>query len=102
MDADSDAIQTLCGAGRLDAIDAAAYTSIIALRGRDFTRKKGGVAVTRSTFKFRYLGLCIAFGFAFSFSGARAQQALVIEGGTLIDVNGGEPVPNAVVIVEGN
>jgi hypothetical protein len=34
---------------------------------------------------------------------AQAQQpALVIEGGTLIDGNGGPPVPNAVVVVQGN
>jgi hypothetical protein len=34
---------------------------------------------------------------------AQAQQSvLVIEGGTLIDGNGGAPVPNAVVIVQGN
>jgi hypothetical protein len=34
---------------------------------------------------------------------APAQQpALVIEGGTLIDGNGGAPVPNSVVIVQGN
>jgi hypothetical protein len=34
---------------------------------------------------------------------AQAQQpALVIEGGTLIDGNGGPPVPNAVVIIQGN
>jgi hypothetical protein len=34
---------------------------------------------------------------------AHAQQpALVIEGGTLIDGNGGAPVPNSVVIIQGN
>jgi hypothetical protein len=34
---------------------------------------------------------------------AQAQQpALVIEGGTLIDGNGGAPVPNSVVIIQGN
>ena len=30
------------------------------------------------------------------------QPALVIEGGTLIDGNGGAPVPDAVVIIQGN
>jgi hypothetical protein len=39
--------------------------------------------------------------------GAQAQQpqqqpALVIDGGTLIDGNGGAPVPNAVVVIQGN
>lgn len=39
-----------------------------------------------------------------SFSDARAQQpaALVIEGGTLIDGNGGAPVRDAVVVIQGN
>jgi len=37
-------------------------------------------------------------------SAVRAQQAaaLVIEGGTLIDGNGGAPVPDSVVVIEGN
>jgi imidazolonepropionase-like amidohydrolase len=30
------------------------------------------------------------------------QQALVIQGGTLIDGNGGAPVPNSVIVVQGN
>src|SRR5690349_11665266 len=30
------------------------------------------------------------------------QQALVIQGGTLIDGNGGAPVPNAVIVIQGN
>jgi imidazolonepropionase-like amidohydrolase len=34
--------------------------------------------------------------------GAQGQGALVIQGGTLIDGNGGAPVPNAVVVVQGN
>jgi hypothetical protein len=35
--------------------------------------------------------------------GAQAQgQALVIQGGTLIDGNGGAPVPNSVIVVQGN
>jgi imidazolonepropionase-like amidohydrolase len=33
---------------------------------------------------------------------AQIDQTLVIEGGTLIDGNGGAPVPNSVVVVEGN
>ena len=31
-----------------------------------------------------------------------AARALVIQGGTLIDGNGGAPVPNSVVVVQGN
>lgn len=34
--------------------------------------------------------------------GAQGQQALVIDGGTLIDGNGGAPMPNAVIVVQGN
>ncbi len=30
------------------------------------------------------------------------QQVLVIQGGTLIDGNGGEPVPNSVIVIQGN
>src|SRR5438309_6331767 len=30
------------------------------------------------------------------------QQALVIQGGTLIDGNGGAPVPNSVIVIQGN
>ena len=33
---------------------------------------------------------------------AQAQQAIVIEGGTLIDGNGGAPVRDSVVVIEGN
>jgi imidazolonepropionase-like amidohydrolase len=33
---------------------------------------------------------------------AQGQQALVIQGGTLIDGNGGAPVPNSVIVVQGN
>lgn len=34
--------------------------------------------------------------------GAQGQQALVIQGATLIDGNGGVPVPNSVIVIEGN
>src|SRR3954452_5169136 len=35
--------------------------------------------------------------------GAQAQnQALVIQGATLIDGNGGAPVPNSVIVIQGN
>src|SRR5579872_1450008 len=33
---------------------------------------------------------------------AQGQQALVIQGGTLIDGNGGAPVQNSVIVVQGN
>lgn len=33
---------------------------------------------------------------------AQDQQALVIQGGTLIDGNGGDPIENSVVVIEGN
>ena len=33
---------------------------------------------------------------------AQGQQAMVLQGGTLIDGNGGAPVPNSVVIIQGN
>ena len=58
--------------------------------------------MTRSTYKFLCLLLSIFSGLTLTLGVARAQQAIVIEGGTLIDGNGGDPVPNSVVIVEGN
>src|SRR4051812_36045026 len=33
---------------------------------------------------------------------AQGQQALVIQGGTLVDGNGGAPVPNSVIVIQGN
>src|SRR5689334_11619082 len=30
------------------------------------------------------------------------QQVLVIQGGTLIDGNGGAPMPNSVIVIQGN
>ena len=33
---------------------------------------------------------------------AQQPQALVIQGGTLIDGNGGVPVPNSVIVIQGN
>src|SRR3954470_17946962 len=33
---------------------------------------------------------------------AQQPQALVIQGGTLIDGNGGAPVPNSVIVIQGN
>jgi hypothetical protein len=52
----------------------------------------------------RWLGFCLlALCIVLAHLSARAQQpALVIEGGTLIDGNGGAPVPDAVVIIQGN
>jgi imidazolonepropionase-like amidohydrolase len=56
--------------------------------------------------KFRVAALAgsvamLAAVFAVS-AGAQGQQALVIENGTLIDGNGGDPVENAVIVVQGN
>jgi predicted amidohydrolase len=54
---------------------------------------------------FHLRALCLAsLVVLLTLASARAQQspALVIEGGTLIDGNGGAPVPNSVVIIEGN
>lgn len=52
------------------------------------------------------LCLCLALflGTVASTGSAQAQQpaALVIEGGTLIDGNGGAPVPDSVIIIQGN
>src|SRR5665213_4324617 len=48
---------------------------------------------------------CLAFA-VWGYSGradAQNQQSVqVIQGGTLIDGNGGPPVPNAVIIIQGN
>jgi imidazolonepropionase-like amidohydrolase len=50
------------------------------------------------------LGICAAALFlAVPQSGdAQGQQALVFQGATLIDGNGGAPIANAVIVVEGN
>jgi hypothetical protein len=52
-----------------------------------------------------WLGLLLAFlcGITpFALSAQAQQPALVIEGGTLIDGNGGAPVPDSVVVIQGN
>src|SRR5260370_29403779 len=48
------------------------------------------------------LGLCFAGIIAMLPMHGVAQTPVVIEGGTLIDGNGGAPVPDSVVIIEGN
>jgi imidazolonepropionase-like amidohydrolase len=59
--------------------------------GRNFTR--AGFA----------LGAALMLPGAPAAIGAQAQQqAIVIQGGTLIDGNGGAPVPNSVVVIQGN
>ena len=52
----------------------------------------------------RWLGVFLAVLFGITPVGlaAQAHQALVIEGGTLIDGNGGAPVTDAVVVIQGN
>ena len=48
-------------------------------------------------------GSLLASTALFLCSAAQAQQnALVIQGGTLVDGNGGAPVPNSVVVIQGN
>ncbi len=46
------------------------------------------------------LTVCLAFSAGIAL--AQSNVALVIEGGTLIDGNGGEPIENALIIIEGN
>ena len=53
------------------------------------------------------LGFCLAVVFWLSPSGAYVSQAqqpatLVIDGGTLIDGNGGAPIRDAVILIQGN
>ncbi len=50
------------------------------------------------------LGICAAalFLVAPQSGDAQTQQALVIQGATLIDGNGGAPIANSVIVVEGN
>jgi hypothetical protein len=43
----------------------------------------------------------LALGLGLS-ADAQGQAALVIQGGTLIDGNGGAPVPNSVIVIQGN
>jgi imidazolonepropionase-like amidohydrolase len=44
----------------------------------------------------------VALAFAGPVGAQGQQQTLVIQGGTLIDGNGGDPVENAIVVIEGN
>ena len=57
-------------------------------------------------FYFLALGLCfvLLFGGYHRLPSAQAQQpaALVIEGGTLLDGNGGAPIPDSVIVIQGN
>jgi len=50
------------------------------------------------------LSLVFLFGVCHRLPSAQAQQpaAMVIEGGTLIDGNGGAPVPDSVIVIQGN
>src|SRR5262249_52400996 len=52
----------------------------------------------KRSFALAALALCVS---AAAIS-ARAQSPLVIEGATLIDGNGGAPVPNSVIVIQGN
>ena len=51
----------------------------------------------------------VAYGLALLIAGCNAEQAqvpetqlLVIQGGTLIDGNGGPPLANSVIVIQGN
>lgn len=48
------------------------------------------------------LFLFVALFYSLSFAQAQQHPPLVIEGGMLIDGNGGTPIPNSVVVIEGN
>ena len=55
--------------------------------------------------KTKLLGMAsvLVLGIALGLSAdAQGQAALVIQGGTLVDGNGGAPVPNSVVVIQGN
>lgn len=66
-------------------------------------RPRGGI-MKRSIASLPYVCLALVFFFHPIRIAAQAprQPVLVIEGGTLIDGNGGAPVRDAVVIIEGN
>src|SRR5579872_6646870 len=53
---------------------------------------------------YQQLGLCLAliFGIFSARVSAQTPPALVIEGGTLMDGNGGTPVRDAVIVIQGN
>jgi Amidohydrolase family len=47
------------------------------------------------------LGVCLVAAGLFS-TDARAQMPVVVEGGMLIDGNGGTPIPDSVIVIQGN
>ena len=61
---------------------------------------------TRAKLTAQFLGVAaiaaIAFGLATSPRAQGQQQVLVIQGGTLIDGNGGVPLQNSVIVIQGN
>src|SRR6266446_6826180 len=44
----------------------------------------------------------LGFGLTLNADAQGQQQVLVIQGGTLIDGNGGAPVPNSAIVIQGN
>jgi hypothetical protein len=60
------------------------------------------VKISRNQWLGLFLVLVCGVGAAHLGGQAPQQQALVIDGGTLIDGNGGAPVPNSVVVIQGN
>jgi imidazolonepropionase-like amidohydrolase len=60
-----------------------------------------GEPMTRRPFHFLVVGAVILLSAGlFWVSGQQSRSLLVIEGATLIDGTGGEPIPNAVVVIE--
>ena len=60
----------------------------------------------RRDLKAKLLGItaaaALAAGSGLAADAQGQQQVLVIQGGTLIDGNGGAPVPNSVIVIQGN
>lgn len=59
-----------------------------------------------SSRKAKLLGMTVlaatALGIGINADAQGQQQVMVIQGGTLIDGNGGAPVPNSVIVIQGN
>jgi len=60
------------------------------------------VKISRNQWLGLFLVLVCGIAAAHLAGQAQQQPALVIDGGTLIDGNGGAPVPNSVVVIQGN
>jgi hypothetical protein len=58
--------------------------------------------IARRPFAGVVMSILLAVALPMSPDGARMSDVLVIEGGTLIDGNGGRPIPDVLIIIEGN